>query len=315
MVTAGSPSNGPDSTDSSASRAGTGQPSGESPPRTAPDSAPGPEQIATRADFPSALAVARTRSGPLLRELGRVLGLPASTVSGWMTGRHLPNLRQLDQLRRLLAELGIAQGEHEQWVESLQRVRTAPGPRPADTAPPFRGLDVFEIEDAPRFFGGDRLVDSVLAKLDEARRVPAGPQLVVVVGASGSGKSSMLRAGVAARLVAGSTTAGPTTVGVVTPGERGVERLAEVLAGLLALPVAQVATALHGCPAELAAQLAVHNAVLIVDQVEEMFTHGTSATQADEFVSMLLALADVRSGVPVVLATRAGLLSPPRRDR
>ena len=68
----------------------------------------------------------------------------------------------------------------------------APGvitPQPM-TASPYRGLLPFEAEDRDRFFGRERVVADVVARLGRGG-------LVTVVGNSGSGKSSLLRAGVA----------------------------------------------------------------------------------------------------------------------
>ncbi|MCP9949970.1 ABC transporter ATP-binding protein [Actinomadura madurae] len=69
--------------------------------------------------------------------------------------------------------------------------------------PPYLGLSRYEAEDAGRFFGRAELVDEILACLDRNR-------FVAVFGPSGSGKSSLLRAGVVPRLGPGAA--------VVTPG-------------------------------------------------------------------------------------------------
>ena len=61
---------------------------------------------------------------------------------------------------------------------------------------PFKGLASFEIEDAEVFFGRERLVAEMVARL-------AGAPLMGIVGSSGSGKSSALRAGLLAALAAG----------------------------------------------------------------------------------------------------------------
>ncbi len=65
--------------------------------------------------------------------------------------------------------------------------------------PPYPGLMAFEEADAAIYFGRDDDIRALIQRL-EARRVQGGEKLVVVLGASGSGKSSLLRAGVAPRL-------------------------------------------------------------------------------------------------------------------
>jgi eukaryotic-like serine/threonine-protein kinase len=56
---------------------------------------------------------------------------------------------------------------------------------------PFRGLNVFDFEHAPIFHGRTRAIGGVLEALEGQLR--AQRPFVLVVGASGSGKSSLLR--------------------------------------------------------------------------------------------------------------------------
>jgi WD40 repeat protein len=65
--------------------------------------------------------------------------------------------------------------------------------------PPYPGLMAFAEADAAIYFGRDDDIRALIQRL-EARRVQGGEKLVVVLGASGAGKSSLLRAGVAPRL-------------------------------------------------------------------------------------------------------------------
>ena len=65
--------------------------------------------------------------------------------------------------------------------------------------PPYRGLKPFEAEDAGIFFGRDAPIVEALDKLRGVRE-GAAPRLVVILGASGAGKSSFLRAGLLPRL-------------------------------------------------------------------------------------------------------------------
>ena len=90
-----------------------------------------------------------------------------------------------------------------QWLQS----RDLLGPRltwPKEKGSPFRGLAPFEAEHAPVFFGRDRAIDEARRRLAEA--AARGAPFLMIVGASGSGKSSLARAGVIPRL---------TTPGVV----------------------------------------------------------------------------------------------------
>jgi hypothetical protein len=61
-------------------------------------------------------------------------------------------------------------------------------PKPFDGRCPYLGLDYFSEEDADRFFGRETLVRELVARVKESR-------FVVIAGPSGSGKSSLVRAG------------------------------------------------------------------------------------------------------------------------
>jgi ABC-type nitrate/sulfonate/bicarbonate transport system ATPase subunit len=64
---------------------------------------------------------------------------------------------------------------------------------PADVPCPYKGLAAFELDDAELFFGREQLVEELAARLESA-------PFLAVVGASGSGKSSLIRAGVVPEL-------------------------------------------------------------------------------------------------------------------
>ena len=81
---------------------------------------------------------------------------------------------------------------------------------------PFRGLNVFDFEHAPIFFGRAKAIGEVLEALDQQRK--AWSRLVLIVGASGSGKSSLVRAGVLPALTQ------PGTIGGVGLWRRAVTR-------------------------------------------------------------------------------------------
>jgi Novel STAND NTPase 1 len=87
-----------------------------------------------------------------------------------------------------------------------------------DVVRPYKGLCAFEFDDAALFFGRERQVERVLARLTEVR-------FAAVVGASGSGKSSFVRAGLLAGI--GAATGGKTArVALLTPGADPLGQLA-----------------------------------------------------------------------------------------
>jgi hypothetical protein len=93
---------------------------------------------------------------------------------------------------------------------------------------PYPGLTAFAAEDAAIFFGRDDTVEELLGHLDATL---GRGRSVAVIGASGSGKSSLVRAGLLPRL--GRLGEQWVVIPPVTPGERPVGALARALAAAL----------------------------------------------------------------------------------
>jgi energy-coupling factor transporter ATP-binding protein EcfA2 len=145
---------------------------------------------------------------------------------------------------------------------------------PAPGEPPFQGLQYFDADDAGRFFGREPVVARLVDRLQTE-------QFLTLVGASGSGKSSVVRAGLVpavrgARLADGSAA---WLVHVLTPTARPLE----ALAGCLTPPngsLAEITSLLHALgrdPRSLRLHLrrtlpCGRRALLVVDQFEELFT-------------------------------------------
>ncbi len=143
---------------------------------------------------------------------------------------------------------------------------------------PFKGLATFDVDDAEYFFGREQLVAELVARL-------VGTPLLAVVGPSGSGKSSALRAGLLPALAAG-----------VLPGSDG---WAQVLIRPGEHPLRELRRATSGLDAE-------RRTVLAVDQFEEAFTACRDERERDEFVAAVCdAALDPGGRSVVVLAVRA----------
>jgi WD40 repeat protein len=194
-------------------------------------------------------------------------------------------------------------------VVDLQLVRErarlyGAGPGRAAAEPeeaPYKGLAAFDVLDADRFFGRERLVAELIARL-------AGASLLGVVGPSGSGKSSAVRAGLVPALRAGVL---PGSEGwltaVMRPGEHPLRELDRCL--WAALPK-DLLDRLAGQDKPLRAVRDVlgrdERLVLVVDQFEETFTACTDEAERAAFIAALTeAGRDKRGGVIVVLAVRA----------
>jgi len=112
---------------------------------------------------------------------------------------------------------------------------------------PYRGLQAFDLEHAAVFFGRERAQREITEAL--VRRSSEGPAFMLVLGASGSGKSSLVRAGIVPDLMAPGVVSGVSTWRhvVVQPGDLAPDPFAALTALLIrskALPEAQV-SALH----------------------------------------------------------------------
>ncbi len=230
-------------------------------------------------------------------------------MSGYLSGRHLPNPSQPEAFLDVLAACGVtAETDQDGWLAALRRVRQAPGRRSASSPSPYPGLASFQPEDSEFYFGRSSLVAEIHALLDDIRSGRHRQRIVVITGPSGSGKSSVLRAGVI-----------PAAVGrgvapvVMTPGDDPAAVLARVLADRWHTTADRVAAALGpGGDAldDAAAALARQPILLVVDQAEEMFTACPDETRRADFLAMLQRLTDAsdptgRSIATAILALRA----------
>src|SRR6516225_11449458 len=214
------------------------------------------------------------------------------------------------------------------WINRRPGELTAPVSWPGC---PFRGLQSFEVEHAPVFFGRDRAVRQVTEAL--ARQAAAGTAFVLVLGASGCGKSSLVKAGVVPNLSEPGVVSGVDAWRrcVFRPGgeangdlfDRFVATLAapdclpELLAGLSSSEVADQFRRGEGAEtvklALLQAAARVRSAegplrelrlVLVIDQLEELFTGTVTEEQRGAFGQLLLRLAG-SSAVWVVASMRS----------
>ena len=186
---------------------------------------------------------------------------------------------------------------------------------------PYPGLRPFRREEAIVFFGRDEQVDQLLAKLDRSR-------FLAVVGTSGCGKSSLVRAGLIPALKTGLMVSGGArwVVATMRPGDQPIRNLARALIddGVVAGPAAAVehtpeflTAALRRGPLGLAEALCdapppgQKKLLLLVDQFEEIFRFRREGgrDEADAFVELLLASA-AQEDVPiyVVLTMRSDYL-------
>jgi WD40 repeat protein/DNA-binding SARP family transcriptional activator len=230
-------------------------------------------------------------------------------------------LRVYDRCRVLLAdELGVDPAEETQalYLELLQRpaptvtevpppsVREAP-PALSGEEPPYLGLQTFDERDAARFFGRAADVTRLLDRL-------GGTRFLAVIGSSGSGKSSLVRAGLIPALRRGASPGSDTwAVRALRPGSAPLRTLAHALVDLDRSSLDRDATfrrllrddrELH----ELVRRARQHGldaerVLLVVDQLEEVFTLCSDVEQRRAFLDNLTTAATTPDGRTIVIAT------------
>lgn len=238
-----------------------------------------PAGLSRREDVAAALTALRERAGLSVRDLARRSGVPLATVGGYLSGRHLPQAASRDVLRRLLIACGVSGAELEQWLDAIARVRRTPAVR-GDA--PYRGLAPYTEADAGLFFGRDEAVTSLAATVRDG--TVARP--VVVLGASGSGKSSLLRAGLVPAIEAAGW-----SCAVVVLGEDPRAALAAGV-GSLTGESEEHLLARWAAGDRTARDATADRALLVVDQFEQVFARDaeTVATVAEVVTSFAAVL-------------------------
>lgn len=205
-------------------------------------------------------------------------------------------LKPVELPPRLAFLVALDATDPQNWTDAVTRLCStlhAALPVPA-TRPqcPYPGMRAFREQDATHFYGREAEIEELLQRL---RRHP----FVAVIGPSGSGKSSLVSAGLIPALRS-STLFGPGTwlVRTMRPGAQPMAELALALGTTDVqqfMPAALMATEQH----------ATH-LLLVVDQLEEAFTQGS--TQEEVFFDAIQRLSALRDCY-VVVTVRADFFS------
>ena len=251
------------------------------------------------AAFAMDLRELRGRAGnPTYRELAREAHYSAGTLSDAAGGKKLPTLAVT------LAFVGACGGDPVEWERrwradaaqlAARRSRVEQERLPEDGQSPYVGLAAFQTEDAGRFFGREKLVAELL-------RLVATERFVSVFGASGVGKSSLLRAGLASAIQG-------SPVALMTPGAHPIEECAIAIARVTGESAAVLRDELVTGGLHLRARQTAPEGgdlVLVIDQFEEVFTLGQNVDERGQFIDVLLAAAQApNSRLRVVVGVRA----------
>jgi WD40 repeat protein/DNA-binding SARP family transcriptional activator len=264
---------------------------------------------------------------PLLARTGGVPLLVHQAAGDWAQAQAAQQVRQtarqiassrtslrVDNAKFTDDVVGLRElGEHTQQIA---RLATGQGPadeepedRPAAAVCPYKGLARFEASDAEFFFGRERVVAELVTHL-------VGTGLVGVVGPSGSGKSSLVRAGLLPALADGVLPGSDRWRQVlVRPGEHPMAELARAGARL-GLPGGGDATAVGGHASDgiswwgagervLRTMAGEGRLLLVVDQFEEVFTTCRDERERTAFLAALTEGAWADRSVSIVVVVRA----------
>lgn len=183
---------------------------------------------------------------------------------------------------------------------------------------PYKGLRAFQEADAGDFFGREALTSRLLERLQAGHN--GSGQFLAVVGPSGSGKSSVVRAGLLPRLRQGEIPGSQYWFIVeMTPGGHPLEELEAALLRIAVNPPATLLPQLReddrGLVRAVKRVLPAGNdggLLLLVDQFEEVFTQVQDEAERAHFLNLLLAAArDAGSRMRIIITLRADFYDRP----
>ncbi len=210
---------------------------------------------------------------------------------------------------------------------SLAVQEPGPPPRepPFEPRNPYKGLHAFTTEDTADFFGRERLISELITTLQKAhtsQQYGDAQRLLTVIGPSGSGKSSVVLAGLLPALQQGALPGSERWIFLVpiVPGPHPLEALARSLS--YQFPQRSLASlqedldissgrGLH-LLAEVLARGGDTPVVLYIDQFEELFTQTLEETERAQFIKLLVtASTETRGALVALLSLRADFYDRP----
>lgn len=260
-------------------------------------------------NFGDLLRFLRRRVSLTQMELADAVGYSHTQISRLEQNLRLPDIPTIES--NFVYALGLEEEPKviARLLELAANVRREDAPAPGLC--PYKGLNFYDESDADLFVGREalttRLVERVLSVTSNGEATKG--QFLAIVGASGSGKSSLVRAGLIPALRWNKISAG-WSINVFTPTEHPLESLALTLAqenGSSTTTTAQNLTLNSQILQEFSSQnlglKRTTRLLLVVDQFEELFTLCHSEDERASFISSLLSASLEAEGQVLVIIT------------
>ena len=274
--------------------------------------------------FGDLLKFLRRRSGLTQRELSIAVGYSHAQISRLELNQRQPDLATVTA--RFIPSLDLEDEPEvaERLLELAVEMPQESGPTPG--LPPYKGLQFFDESDTDLFFGREYLTQRLMERLQERLSTSPAQRFLAIVGASGSGKSSILRAGLLPTLRRKPPFSG-WMIHSFTPTERPLEKLASILTSetasvistaILIDDMSRDQRALHLTTARITSRekklsprsRTPEGVLLVIDQFEELFTLCRSESEREAFIDNLVTATTGPGGATlVVLALRADFYS------
>jgi serine/threonine protein kinase len=271
-----------------------------------------------------------TRSSRTLKEQLRIVGMyQRHLVFVWAAGDDVSSVLPETWGRTAMIDLVDARETHyrvalDEIIAFLEE-ETPLGTTEEPTLPvpsgeprnPYKGLRAFTREDAADFFGRDALIEELAGTIEgfltaEKPTAPAS-RLLAVIGPSGTGKSSVVMAGLLPGLQKSALPGSEAWIYLdpIEPGKRPLESLIQAFAPHL--PERSLRAIRHDLEDDsarglhlLATQLVKRprvKVVLTIDQFEELFTQTQNEQERQHFIDLLVAAVTEHRGPLIVLLT------------
>lgn len=245
------------------------------------------------------------------KEIAQTLVITVSTVK-WYNQQIYSKLgvRSRAQAVARVRELNLS-GEDDDYQEEISSPTLLP-----PLINPYKGLRAFEATDRRDYFGRERLIEKLLNRLQQDS---LDSRFLAVVGPSGSGKSSVVKAGLIPAIWDGRLPGSDKWFVVdMLPGSRPIDKLEVALMKVAANQAGNLNEQLnrnrHGLirAADLILPDDDSHLFIVIDQFEEVFTLVADETERQAFLDLIYsAVTETRSRVSVVITLRADYYDRP----